>query len=267
MASTRSYLQILKKTNPLRESTIQSAIKALQIPQGSRGLDVGCGIGLQIPLLAKAVGSSGKVVGLDQSAEFLVFAKNNIDKKIIGQISFKQGDIAKLLFEDNSFDWVWSCDCVGYPSGDLLPLLNEMRRIVKPGGKIAILGWTFQHLLPGYALLESRLNATGSVFIPHYKGIAPQRHFQRSLGWFQKAGLKKSTVKTFVGDICPPLNEETRTALILFFNMLWGERQSDIAKKDRDEFQRLCHPDSPDFILNIPDYYGFFVYSMFYGIV
>ena len=31
------------------------------------------------------------------------------------------------------------------------------------------------------------------------------------------------------------------------------------------EFQRLCQPDSPDFILNLPDYYAFFTYTMFYG--
>lgn len=47
--------------------------------------------------------------------------------------------------------------------------------------------------------------------------------------------------------------------------MRWGNPQSELTPQDFAEYQRLCRPESPDFILNLPDYYAFFTYSMFRG--
>ena len=46
------HVQMLRLFNPLREPVLRSAIQALQFPQGSRGLDVGCGKGGGIGYLA-----------------------------------------------------------------------------------------------------------------------------------------------------------------------------------------------------------------------
>jgi demethylmenaquinone methyltransferase/2-methoxy-6-polyprenyl-1,4-benzoquinol methylase len=66
-----SIMQGLPLANSLRESTIRAMIKALHLPKGSRGLDAGCGIGLQCLLLAEEAGPTGHVTGLDLSAEML----------------------------------------------------------------------------------------------------------------------------------------------------------------------------------------------------
>ena len=55
---TDSYIQSLMVTNPLQEPIFRRAIHVLNLPPGSRGLDVGCGIGLQVMLLAEAVGEA-----------------------------------------------------------------------------------------------------------------------------------------------------------------------------------------------------------------
>ncbi|MEA1909225.1 MAG: hypothetical protein U9N43_09410 [Euryarchaeota archaeon] len=65
MTDTDSYLQSLMVTNPLQEPAMHSAIRALDLLPGSRGLDVGCGIGLQVTLLAEAVGAAGHVTGVE----------------------------------------------------------------------------------------------------------------------------------------------------------------------------------------------------------
>jgi hypothetical protein len=83
--------------------------------------------------------------------------------------------------------------------------------------------------------------------------------------WFRNAGLKESTVHTFVGDIHAPLGDDIRSALISLIKMRWGEPQSEVTQDDWVEYQRLCRPESPDFILNLSGYYGFFTYSMFHG--
>ena len=266
MTSTDTYIKQLAESNPLREPTLRSAIQALELPPGSRGLDAGCGIGFQALWLAEAVGPAGHVTGLDISGEFLLHAKEVVKKSGLSeQISLKEGDVNKLPFDDDTFDWVWSSDCVGYPTGDLLPLLKEIARVAKPGSTVAILAWSSQQLLPGHPLLEARLNATCSALIPCVKGKKPESNFLRALGWFCHAGYEEPTVQTFVGDVHAPLSEDIRTALVSLFQMLWGEPQPGVSQEDRAGYQRLCQPDSPDFILNFSDYYAFFTYSMFSG--
>jgi demethylmenaquinone methyltransferase/2-methoxy-6-polyprenyl-1,4-benzoquinol methylase len=49
--------------------------------------------------------------------------------------------------------------------------------------------------------------------------------------------------------------------------MRWDEAESEVRPEDGEAYQRLCQPESPDFILNHPDYYAFFTYSLFYATV
>jgi SAM-dependent methyltransferase len=268
MTDTDTHIQMLLESNPLREPLLRTAIQTLQLPQGSRGLDAGCGIGLQAMLLAEAIGPAGQVTGLDVSPAFLRYAETGVrESGLSSRISFQEGDVGKLPFEDDTFDWAWSVDCVGYPVGDLLPVLRELRRVVKRGGTVAILAWSSQCLLPGYPLLEARLNATCSGLGPYVNGKPPESHFLRALGSFGEAEFEEARGRTFVSDVQAPLNDAVRGALISVFRMLWGERQPGVSPEDWAEYQRLCRPGSPEFILNLPDYYGFFTYSMFRGTV
>ena len=222
MTDTDTYIRRLLESNSLRESLLRSVIQALEFPEGSRGLDAGCGIGLQTMLLAEAAGSAGHVTGLDLSPAFLRYAENAVkDTGLSDRISFQEGDVNKLPFDDDAFDWVWSADCMGYPTGDLLPLLRELVRVVKPGGTVAILAWSSQSLLPGYPLLEARLNATCSGYAPYVRGKPPDSHFMRAPGWFDRAGLEKAEGATFVGDVQTPLSDDIRDALISLFQRLW----------------------------------------------
>lgn len=266
MTDTDTYIQRLAVSNPMAEPTLRSAIQALQLPSGSRGLDAGCGIGLQALLLAEAVGPAGHVTGLDISPEFLLHAEEIVKKSGLSErISFQEGDVRKLPFKDNTFDWAWSANCVGYAPLEPLPLVNELARVVKPGGSVAILVWSSEKLLPGYPLLEARLSATSSGIAPFTKGKSPELHFLRALGWFHDAGLEKSMARTFTGDAYAPLTDDLRSALTALFEMRWPEVEPELTQEDRAEYQRLCLPESPDFILNLPDYYAFFTFSMFCG--
>ncbi len=260
------YAESLYITNPLREPVIRSAIRALHFPKGSRGLDAGCGIGLQAVILAEVVGHDGHVTGLDLSPDFVTLAERiSREKGLSERISFQEGDIKSLPINDNSFDWAWSMDCVGYHPSDQLTMLKELVRVVKPGGTVAILAWSSEQLLPGYPLLEARLKATTHAVAPFVQGMKPEIHFLRALSWFRELGLKESEARTFVGSTFAPLSNEQRKALIAFFKMRWIDVETELSKEDFAEFQRLTQIESADFILNHPDYYAFFTYSLFHG--
>jgi demethylmenaquinone methyltransferase/2-methoxy-6-polyprenyl-1,4-benzoquinol methylase len=247
---------------------MRSIIQALQLPPASHGLDVGCGIGLQTLLLAEAVGPAGHITGVDILPELLRHADDLVVKAgLSGRIKYQEADMSRLPFAGATFDWVWSADCAGYPAGELQPLLRELMRVVRPGGSIILLAWSSQQVLPGYPLLEARLNATCSSYMPFLQGKSPDLHFMRAANSFQEAGLDQVEARTFIGNIQAPLLVEQRTALASLFEMLWGQKQPECSLEDWKEYQRLCAPGSADFILNLPDYYAFFTYTLFRGMV
>jgi ubiquinone/menaquinone biosynthesis C-methylase UbiE len=266
MTETNPYIQSLLEANPLREPLLRSIVQALHLPLGSYGLDAGCGIGLQTLLLAEAVGAQGHITGLDLAADLLAYGEQLVAKAGFSErVTFQEGSINQLPFADNSFDWVWSADCIGYPLGELPLLLAELKRVVKPGGAIILLAWSSQQVLPGYPLLEARLNGTCSSYLPYLKGKNPDLNFLRALRWFEEAGLTDVKAQTFVGDVHAPLDQGVRLALTSLFQMLWGTPTSEVSPEDWREYQRLCLPESPDFILNLPGCYAFFTYSLFRG--
>ncbi|MFC2027377.1 class I SAM-dependent methyltransferase [Chloroflexota bacterium] len=263
---TETYMKCLLAVNPVRKSTIRAAIETLQLPSGSIGLDAGCGVGLQCLQLADTVGPEGHVTGIDMTPEFLERGKEMVkDAGFSERISFKEGDVANLPFDDNSFDWVWSSDCVGYGPWEPLPLLQELARVVRPGGIVALAAWSSEKLLPGYPVLEARLGTTSVGLAPFVPGNDPQKHFLRALGWFRELGFEEPKAEVFSKSIHTPADDEMRNAMTYLFESRWHEVESELEPEDRMEYQRLCDPESPDFILDHPDYYGFFTYSMFWA--
>ncbi|MGE0085027.1 MAG: class I SAM-dependent methyltransferase [Desulfococcaceae bacterium] len=261
-----TYAEKLCLSDLLREPLFRSLINSLKLPEGSRGLDIGCGTGSNTLILADAVGSSGHVTGMDLSDELLMYAKQRADNAGFSQrISFLKCDMNRPAFINNTFDWVWSADCAGYAPGDAPNLIKNLAGLVKPGGSVFVLAWSSQQLLPGYPRLEARLNTTSAGTAPFVMGQQPQSHILRALGGFRAAGLEDIEASTFVGDIQAPLGKEKRRALASFFEMRWGKPDTELTEKESMEYQRLCSPGSPDFIAAIPDYYGFFTYTLFRG--
>lgn len=266
MENVSQIIRSLLTGKTLLEPIYHSAIQALKLPVAGKGIDAGCGIGLQALQQAAAAGVDGRVAGLDISSELLRYGKKIVTKAgLAGQIFFTSGDVSKLPFADRSFDWAWSSDCVGYGPWKPVPLLRELSRVVKPGGIVAILAWSSQMFLPGYPLLEARLNATSAGIAPFIHGKDPKSHFMCGLGWFREAGLIKPKAQAFISEVHSPLSDEVRQAMIDLIQMRWSGVEAELAREDLAEYHRLCLPESPDFILNHPDYYGFCTYTMFQG--
>lgn len=270
-----SYIALGDLMNRFTKPIVSSAIDVLGLKNGNRGLDAGCGIGNHTLWLAEAVSPNGHVTGIDISDEALSIAKQKLEKSDLKkQVSFQFGDIFNLPFEDRTFDWVWSADVLylwlmGSKESPMNPqvVIKELARVVKPGGIIALLFWSSQKLLPGYPLLEAKLNATKAANFTGPFGIQPKLHSTRAVGWFQMAGLKEPKVQNFVAEFQAPFSDEEKKALVGTFRMFWNKVKPEVSDEVWSEYKRLCSPKSSDFILNLPDYHGYIVYSLFYALV
>ena len=259
-------MEMLRVTDPLREPVIRQAIQALQLPPGSRGLDLGCGLGQHTLLLARAVGPTGHVTGLDASQAFLdEGARLAAAAGLSDRVAFRQGDWAALPFDDASFDWLWSADAVGYAPGDRALQTAELMRVLKPGGLVALIFWSSQVLLPGHPYLEARLDATTVGIAPFSPELRAESHPLRAVDWLRAAGLEQVKAEAFVRCVFPPLEAGLRDALQALLEMRWGSAEYELTAADRFEFRRLCDPASPDLILDNPGYCPLFTYSLFTG--
>ncbi len=264
----REYAEHLLATDPLVAPLNRAAIAALAPAEGSRGLDAGCGIGLQALLLADAVGEAGRVVGVDLLAGLLAEARFRAARAgMSGRIEVVAGDVRRLPFTAGEFDWAWSANCVGYGIPDPVAAVAELARVVRPGGPVALLVWSSQMLLPGYPRLEARLNATTPGLAPFSEGSPPEQHHLRGLGLLAAAGLRDPRALTFVGQACAPLAPQLRDALAALLAMRWPAAEVELSAADGEVFLRLCRPDSPDFILDRSDYYALFTETLFWGTV
>jgi ubiquinone/menaquinone biosynthesis C-methylase UbiE len=262
-----NYLDMAAWIHGVTEPAVRSAIHALPLPAGSRGLDAGCGIGTHTLWLAESISPGGHITGIDISPGHLTRAEEIASRRgQADQVSCQLGDISSLSFDDGAFDWAWSADTLWPVAGsNPLSLTRELVRVVRPGGIVAVLFWSSQRLLPGYPLLEARLDATCAANYPYTPDSKPEWHILRALGWLQEAGLDDAQVHTSVAGIHAPLDDTARDALRWSFQMFWGKAEPEVTPGDWAEFQRLCQPESPDFILNLPDYYAFITYSLFWG--
>jgi ubiquinone/menaquinone biosynthesis C-methylase UbiE len=107
------------------------------LKEGEVVLDLGSGGGLDCFLAAKKVGSKGKVIGVDMTAEMLERARANCKKGGYKNVEFRLGEIENLPVADNSVDVIIS-NCVINLSTEKQRVFNEAYRVLKPKGRLMV---------------------------------------------------------------------------------------------------------------------------------
>jgi ubiquinone/menaquinone biosynthesis C-methylase UbiE len=121
----------------LYRSEASSLLDQLQIPTGSRAIDLGCGpLGI-LDLLAESVGPQGEVFGVEREARFVEVARDLLADRRLDNVQIIQGDATKTNFPGESFDIAHErLLLIVVPEPQ--KVIGEMIRLVKPGGIVAL---------------------------------------------------------------------------------------------------------------------------------
>jgi SAM-dependent methyltransferase len=121
-----------------------------EIRAGEQVVDVGCGAGLDSMIAAKMAGPSGRVVGVDMTPSMLVKARRNAAEARLSNVEFREGYAESLPIPEGWADVVISNGVL-----NLMPnkaaALEEMARVLKPGGRLQIGDILVQKAVPDSA--------------------------------------------------------------------------------------------------------------------
>ena len=116
------------------QTSRESAIRDLGVSPDEHVLEVGVGTGLTLPYYPEHC----QVTGIDVSAAMLAKAQQRIEKEQLDHISLLRMDAGQMDFSENSFDIVMAAYVVTAVP-DYRPVISEMIRVCKPGGRIVML--------------------------------------------------------------------------------------------------------------------------------
>ncbi|MEM8651897.1 MAG: class I SAM-dependent methyltransferase [Pseudomonadota bacterium] len=215
-------------------------VEACEVGEGSHVLDVACGTGVLTRAAFERTGSSGRVVGLDAAPGMIAAAI-----EVEANIEWVLGSAEALPFEDGSFGCVISQFGMMF-FADRAKAANEMLRVCKPGGRLALAVWHSIDQNPAYkdvvSILEEHVSpeAANAVSIPFCLGDP-----NALVDLFAQAGFDDVTFETKQEKAQFPstrtmVEVELRGWLPLFDIHLSEEKISDVMAKSDEKLSKYA---------------------------
>ncbi len=257
----------LERMNRFQEPEARRIIRDLALPARSRGLDVGCGIGLWALWLAEAVGRGGHVLGIEPEIEKVEAARERARGAArAGRLAFERGDAIAIPLPDRSVDWVWYGDVLHHVV-DTQAALRECLRVLRPGGRVIVKESQVPAamFLPGHPELERRIQvAEIRRTLGEGAGRSFQERRQTTPAALRAAGLEPR-VRTYVLERRAPLPAAARDYIQhTVFSRNWGDRLRELLDaEDWRARMRVCDEASAENVLRSPDYYCLYPITVF----
>jgi SAM-dependent methyltransferase len=208
-------------------------LEKIGVKPGERIVDIGCGPGGALHLLAKRVGPTGSVLGIDRSAHFVDLARRFSADLGLTQVEVQEGDAYDTGLPRASFDGVhMRLVLVNVPKPELM--VREIVSLVRPGGWVAsfeadVLPETMDPPAPEYARLRAAYGA-------HARSQGIDLHIgRRTHRLFREAGLTDVDVDAVVHVY--PLGHSRRTIFRDFVNNV-RDKLIDGGFISKDELER-----------------------------
>ena len=132
--ATDFYDKFIMNTSDYRHDWLTQDVT---FPENPTVLDIGCGTGLTTFEVMKVCDGKGTFYGIDISSKMITRAHENARQRGVTNYTFIVGDAETLDYPDNQFDVVFS-NSVFHRFPNKVSALNEMYRVLKPGGRVAL---------------------------------------------------------------------------------------------------------------------------------
>jgi ubiquinone/menaquinone biosynthesis C-methylase UbiE len=181
-ADAAAYLQ---KIAALFDDYKRRSIAYLDLKPGETLLDCGCGAGDDLLAIAAATQGSVKLIGVDLDEQTLKQARSRAKQAGV-DIDFKQGSLSALPLADHAVD-VARVDRVLQHIPDIASALAELKRVVKPGGRLVAVDVDWGSLVLDHPNADLTDQLVAFIRDQHIQGRAGRQ----LLSWFQESGLKQ----------------------------------------------------------------------------
>jgi len=140
-ASSRKARSYEKYGSAIFESLASPLLEMPQLRPGDKVLDVACGVGIPSLAAAKLIVPGGSLVGVGLAPGMVDLARIRVQRLGLRNVSFQEAAAEDLPFPNESFDAVL-CHLGLIHFTDRTKALSEMRRVLKPGGRVALSVWS-----------------------------------------------------------------------------------------------------------------------------
>jgi len=146
-------------------------LKKLNVIEGERTLEIGFGTGRAALALAKSVGETGKVYGIDISRGMFDISQARIAKAGLSErVDLRCADAANLPYTDNFFDALFiSFTLELFDTPDIQPVLQQCKNVLKIGGRLCVVSMLKEEK-PGFM---AKLYHWGHLKFPNYIDCRP----------------------------------------------------------------------------------------------
>jgi arsenite methyltransferase len=149
-------------------------VQAADLKPGEIVVDLGSGAGFDISVAARAVGPSGRVIGIDMTPEMIERARHNISRQGLTNVTVVLGEIEALPLSDTCADVILS-NCVINLSPDKPRVFREAHRVLRPHGRVVVSDILARRLLPRF------LRANPYLWSACIAGAATERQYTQAL--------------------------------------------------------------------------------------
>lgn len=212
---THGHHDSVLRSHRSRTAANSAAYLLPHLRPGTSLLDVGCGPGTITIDLAEKV-APGAVVGVDYAQDVIAEADRQRELAATpSNVRFETGDVYALRFGDSSFDVVHAHQVLQHLSAPV-SALEEMRRVLRPGGVLAVRDSDYGAFVwsPADPLLDRWLDVYHEVTAHNGADADAGRHL---LGWVMQAGFEEATASSSTWTFADP---ESRA----WWGGLWAER-------------------------------------------
>ena len=152
-----------------------------RLKPGETVLDLGSGAGFDCFLAARAVGETGRVIGVDMTDGMIRKARRNAKKAGLGNVSFRAGEIERLPVADSTADVIMS-NCVINLSPEKEAVFREAYRVLKPGGRLAISDVVAVRPLPASMIGDNQMHCAcigGAALVADIRKTLEKEGFEK----------------------------------------------------------------------------------------